>query len=259
MITLYYREKRVISGCSAKNVSRGRGQNVSPAGRGDKKSHMNPRAAAEEGLGGHGVPRADGCGSPVWLRAQLPTLWFGVTSPACRGREVLGLWLLGLFEESQEKLCCTSWCCGTGRAMGGGWSSQEKRALGFQLSSGFVCDRDQRVEHPRAARSRCKPAGFGTTAPKDTLGHRMSGEEHTSQQQLEGGKNVQITQTRPHVRPQSRFQLLGGCLATTGTGCGEIPGWHGHTAGELPKTQTPQEEQCRGPWRGFTLQGLEVA
>lgn len=192
------------------------------------------------GYGGHSVPRADGCMSPVRLSVQLPPLGFGVTHPACRGRDVLGLWVC------LRRARRSSWCC----VLVLPWEEMEQPR---ETSTWFpavvcACDPEQHVEHPGAAWSHCKPcADVGTRAPKDTLGQGVGREEHASQQQLEGGKNMQVTQTQPHVGPQGRFRLLGGCLATAGTGHGEAAGQASHAAGELPHPRAPRERECWVP------------
>lgn len=161
---------------------------------------------------------------------------------------------MGLFEESQEKLLVLR----PGPAMGGDGAAKRNEPLVSSCCL-CVCDPEQHVEHPGAAWSHCKPcADVGTRAPKDTLGHGMSREEHASQQQLEGGKNVRVTQTQPHVGPQGRFRLFGGCLATAGTGHGEAAGPASHAAGELPDPRAPRERECWVPG-GFTLEGLDAA
>lgn len=145
-----------------------------------------------------------------------------------------------------------------GPAMGGDGAAKRNEPLVSSCCL-CVCDPEQHVEHPGAAWSHCKPcADVGTRAPKDTLGHGMSREEHASQQQLEGGKNVRVTQTQPHVGPQGRFRLFGGCLATAGTGHGEAAGPASHAAGELPDPRAPRERECWVPG-GFTLEGLDAA
>lgn len=188
MISLYCWEKRVISGCSAKDVSRGREQNISPAGMGTRKVICTCKGAVQRGQWGHSAPNPKGndCESPAWLRVQfhILRLWSYSSSPQVQG----GSWLdtfWSIWREPREALLqppvLWDWSCHGGEGQRRKGAAKRNVPLVSSSLLGSVCDRDQRAEGRGAGWRYWKPAfGFGIRSPKDTLGHWISREEHVS-------------------------------------------------------------------------------